>query len=65
MALENNQAEIAGCHLWDEDTNSYNLPFIQKLLPGKHLEVITLCMRNIGLMRCSREPINAALVEQT
>ena len=57
MALENNQAEIAGCHLWDEETNSYNLPFIQKLLPGKHLEVVTLCTRSIGLMVAPGNPM--------
>lgn len=57
MALENNQAEIAGCHLWDEVTNSYNLPFIQKLLPGKHLEVVTLCTRSIGLMLAPGNPM--------
>lgn len=57
MALENNQAEIAGCHLWDEETKSYNLPFIQKLLPGKQMEVVTLCTRNIGLIVSPGNPL--------
>ncbi len=56
IALENNQAEFAGCHLWDEDTNSYNIPFIQKLLPGKNLEVITLATRSMGLMVAPGNP---------
>ncbi len=57
MALENNQAEIAGCHLWDEETKSYNLPFIQKLLPGKQMEAVTLCNRNIGLIVSPGNPL--------
>ena len=34
IALAEGQAEIAGCHLWDEETDNYNLPFIRRLLPG-------------------------------
>jgi putative molybdopterin biosynthesis protein len=56
IALENNQAEFAGCHLWDEATDSYNIPFIQKLLPGKKLEVITLATRTMGLMVAPGNP---------
>lgn len=50
IALENSQADIAGCHLWDENTDTYNIPYIQKLLPGKPVNLITLATRNIGLI---------------
>jgi putative molybdopterin biosynthesis protein len=56
IALENNQAEFAGCHLWDEATDSYNIPFIQKLLPGRKVEVITLATRTMGLMVAPGNP---------
>jgi putative molybdopterin biosynthesis protein len=63
IALENNQAEFAGCHLWDEATDSYNIPFIQKLLPGKKLEVITLATRTMGLMVAPGNPLNIKFLE--
>jgi putative molybdopterin biosynthesis protein len=63
IALENNQAEFAGCHLWDEATDSYNIPFIQKLLPGKKLVVITLVTRTMGLMVAPGNPSNILSLE--
>lgn len=56
MALENNQADLAGSHLWDEETNTYNIPFIQKILPGKKVFVVTLCTRDIGLFVAPGNP---------
>ncbi len=50
IALENNETDIAGCHLWDEKTDSYNLPFIQKILPGRALTLVNLATRTIGLI---------------
>jgi putative molybdopterin biosynthesis protein len=63
IALENNQAEIAGCHLWDESTDTYNVPFIQKLLPGKQVELITLATRNIGLIVAPGNPLSIQTLE--
>lgn len=57
MALENDQAEMAGCHLWDEATNSYNIPFIEKLFPGKQMEMVTLCTRRTGLIVAPGNPL--------
>jgi putative molybdopterin biosynthesis protein len=33
-ALYAGRADIATCHLWDEETGEYNLPYIPRLLPG-------------------------------
>ena len=58
IALENNQADVAGCHLWDEITDNYNIPFIQKILPGKKVELVNLATRTIGLIIAPGNPSN-------
>jgi putative molybdopterin biosynthesis protein len=50
IALAEGQAELAGCHLWDAESDSYNLPFIKRLLPGQRLALVTLAQRRIGLI---------------
>jgi molybdate-binding protein/DNA-binding transcriptional regulator YhcF (GntR family) len=50
MALVRDEAEIAGTHLWDEATDTYNLPFVQRLLPGRRLALLTLVHRSLGLI---------------
>ncbi len=50
MALAEGRAELAGCHLWDAENDSYNLPFVQRLLPGKKTRVVTLAHRWLGLI---------------
>jgi molybdate-binding protein/DNA-binding transcriptional regulator YhcF (GntR family) len=44
------QADLAGCHLWDAETDSYNLPYVRRLLPGKEVFVVTLAHRRLGLI---------------
>ncbi len=50
MALARDEAEIAGTHLWDEATDTYNLPFLQRLLPGRRVALLTLVHRSLGLI---------------
>jgi molybdate-binding protein/DNA-binding transcriptional regulator YhcF (GntR family) len=50
MALARQEAEIAGSHLWDEETDSYNNPFVQRLLPGRKVALLTLAHRRLGLI---------------
>jgi molybdate-binding protein/DNA-binding transcriptional regulator YhcF (GntR family) len=50
VALSQGTADLAGLHLWDEATDSYNLPFIRRMLPGMPLAVISLAFRQIGLI---------------
>lgn len=57
MALAEGKADIAGCHLWDVESNSYNLPFIRRLLPGKEVSVVTLAYRRMGLIVASGNPL--------
>ena len=48
MALAERKTDIAGSHLWDSESNTYNLPFIKKLFPGDKIALITLAQRKIG-----------------
>lgn len=50
MALAEGTADLAGCHLWDEETDTYNLPFVRRILPGQRLALISLATRQIGLI---------------
>ena len=56
IALAQNEADIAGTHLWDEATNDYNLPTIRRLLPGCRVVMVTLALRSLGLMTAPNNP---------
>jgi putative molybdopterin biosynthesis protein len=63
IALSEGKADLAGCHLWDAESDSYNLPFIRRLLPGKAVSVITLAHRRIGLILAPGNPLHIAGID--
>ncbi|MCG2784836.1 MAG: GntR family transcriptional regulator [Anaerolineae bacterium] len=50
IALAEKKADLAGSHLWDEHTDTYNEPFVRKLLPGQKVALLTLAHRRVGLI---------------
>jgi putative molybdopterin biosynthesis protein len=50
MALARGEADIAGAHLWDEDTGTYNVPFVQRVLPNRRVMLLNLVHRMQGLI---------------
>ena len=50
------QADAATAHLWDMETDTYNLPFISKLLPGERVQVYHLVGRTVGLYVAAGNP---------
>jgi molybdate-binding protein/DNA-binding transcriptional regulator YhcF (GntR family) len=50
IALARYGADIAGCHLWDKEMGLYNKPFVQRLLPGRRVALLTLVHRRLGLI---------------
>jgi DNA-binding transcriptional regulator YhcF (GntR family) len=50
MALAREEADVAGTHLWDEETDTYNLSFVRRLLPGRQAVLLTLAHRSLGLI---------------
>jgi putative molybdopterin biosynthesis protein len=58
MALRQGRAHLGGSHLYDPETNSYNVPYIQKHLPGLSLKLINLAWRQQGFMVLPDNPLN-------
>ena len=56
MALRQGRAHLGGSHLFDPETNTYNVPYIQRLLPGIPLKLINLTWREQGLMVARGNP---------
>jgi|UniRef100_A0A7V6A479 putative molybdopterin biosynthesis protein len=50
VALRQGRAHLGGSHLYDPETNSYNIPFIKKHLAGLPLKLINLAWRQQGFM---------------
>ena len=49
-------ADIATTHLWDEETGSYNAPFITRLLPGVPVTAVRLLGRKMGIYTAAGNP---------
>ncbi len=60
IALAEKKADLAGCHLWDEHTDTYNEPFVRKLLPGQKVALLTLAHRRVGLIVASGNPLRVS-----
>jgi putative molybdopterin biosynthesis protein len=58
MALRQNRAHLGGSHLFDPETNTYNVPYIQRYLAGVPLKLINLAWRQQGLMVAPGNPKN-------
>ena len=56
IALAEGKADLAGSHLWDEESDTYNEPFVRRLLPGRRVALLTLAHRRLGPDRCPRQP---------
>ncbi|QWR78675.1 molybdopterin biosynthesis protein [Candidatus Magnetomonas plexicatena] len=50
MAIKRGEAHIAGTHLLDEASGTYNVPFIEKFLAGEDVILINLVHREQGLI---------------
>lgn len=54
---------IATCHLWDGGTDTYNLPYVERMLPGEQLAVFHLVKRWQGLYVKKGNPKNITKFE--
>lgn len=60
MAIKRGEAHLAGTHLLDENSEEYNIPFIQRLLKEIPLRLINLCYREQGLIVQKNNPLAIA-----
>jgi len=58
MLLYKNKVNVASSHLWDSETDEYNIPYIKRLLPGTSTLVIHLTYRMQGLYVKKGNPKN-------
>src|SRR5581483_6906080 len=56
FALARGTADVAGCHLLDPETGEHNIPFVQRLLPGESVMLVTLAHRQQGLIVAAGNP---------
>ncbi|NLN16312.1 MAG: molybdopterin biosynthesis protein [Firmicutes bacterium] len=49
-AIKRGQAHLAGCHLLDEETGEYNIPYLQRLLPDVPVALVNLAYRQQGII---------------
>ena len=56
MALSQGRAHLGGSHLYDPETNTYNVPYIQRYLAGVPLKLVHLAWRQQGLMVAPGNP---------
>lgn len=57
LALYYGKVSIATAHLWDGDTNEYNLPYIRRILPGQKIVAINLVFRTQGFYVAEGNPL--------
>jgi molybdate-binding protein/DNA-binding transcriptional regulator YhcF (GntR family) len=58
IALAENRAEFAGSHLWDEESDTFNVPFIRRVLPGRRIALVTVAQRRLGLILPAGNPFH-------
>jgi len=58
ISIAEGKADLAGCHLWDVESDTYNLPFVRRLLPSQEVTVVTLAHRRQGLIVAPGNPLN-------
>lgn len=63
MALAQGRAHFAGSHLFDPETNAYNVPYIKRYLPNLPLKLINLAWRQQGLIVAPGNPKNIRTVK--
>ncbi len=63
MALAQGRAHFGGSHLFDPETNTYNVPYIKRYLPTLPLKLINLAWREQGLMVAAGNPKNIRTVK--
>ena len=57
MALRRGEAHVAGCHLFDPNSASYNIPYLRRYLRDEPVELITFAHREQGLILPAGNPL--------
>ncbi len=60
IALRRGEAHLAGCHLFEPASASYNLPFLRRYAGDQEIALITFAHREQGLMLAPGNPLGIA-----
>lgn len=55
-ALYQGKVQLATAHLWDSDTDQYNIPYVRRMLPGIPVLIINLAVRMQGFYVAKGNP---------
>ncbi|MBU7595140.1 helix-turn-helix transcriptional regulator [Metabacillus halosaccharovorans] len=58
LAMYKGECDIVSLHMFDGDTNEYNVPYVRKILIGYQYTIINLISRKAGLMVQKGNPLN-------
>ena len=56
IALRRGEAHLAGIHLFDPETDSYNVPYLKRFLGNQPVHLVTFAHREQGLMAPAGNP---------
>jgi len=57
IALRQGLCDVAGCHLFDDQLEEYNTPFLRHLFPDIPVTAVTLAHREQGLITAPGDPL--------
>lgn len=57
ISLADGRADIAGSHLWDEESGEFNVPFVRRFFPGQKMGLVNLAHRRMGLILPAGNPL--------
>ena len=57
VALRRGEAHVAGCHLFDSESASYNVPYLERYLRDEPAALVTFAHREQGLMLPAGNPL--------
>ena len=63
IALQRNEAHLAGIHLLDATTGEYNLSYVQQYLPDVPVQLVTFAHREQGLLVTKGNPLEIQSVD--
>jgi len=62
IALRRGEAHLAGCHLFHPESETYNVPYLQRYLPDEPAALVTFAQREQGLIVAAGNPLGISSV---
>ncbi len=58
LTLNAGYTDIAWSHLWDPESDTYNIPYLPRYLPDRRVVVVNLFYRELGFVTARGNPLN-------